>query len=83
MIIRRIYLLLGMLINGDNMNVFSCIVILVEANLNGSRLEHERNLASRIVKFPPKYDHLGQQQMVSNLDLSMAIPKTSKHHRIQ
>merc|ERR1719443_2840538 len=27
------------------MNVFSCIVILVEASLNGSQLEHERNLA--------------------------------------
>ena len=65
------------------MNAFSYIVILGEANLNGSRLEHERNLASSIEKFPPKYDHLGQQQMVSNLDLSMAIPKTSKHHPIQ
>ena len=65
------------------MNVFSCILILVEANLNGIRLEHERNRASRIVKFPPKCDHLGPPRMASNLDLSMAIPMTSEHHRIQ
>jgi len=72
-----------MLINGDNMNIFSCIAILVEANLNGIQLEHEQSPVNRILKFPPRCDHLGPPRMVSNLDLSMAIPKTSKHHRIQ
>ena len=65
------------------MNVFSCILILVEASLNGSQLEHERSPVSRILKFPPRFDPLGPPQMVLNLDLSMAIPKTSKLHRIQ
>ena len=65
------------------MNASSYIVIHGEASLNESRLEHERNRVSRIVKSLLVYDHLILPQTVSNLDLSMEILKTSEHHQIR
>ena len=72
-----------LLINGGNMNASSYIVIHGEASWNGSRLGHERNRVSRIVKSLLVYDHLILPRTVSNLDLSMEILKTSEHHQIR